>query len=263
VRRGVSGDIRFRADDHFLAGVVEVDEASAGGIVAATTRAYRDLAAFLAAGEHPHLLRTWNYFDAINAGAGDTERYRAFCTGRVAGLAQHPPEQHPAATVIGRRDGSRMLQVYWLAGRNPGITIDNPRQVSPWRYPREYGETSPTFSRAMLVSPRLLLVSGTASIVGHASQHAGNTARQLREVLANLERLLEQAHEQSPFLPATFGTGTRLKAYVRNAGDATPVTEYLRTLLPATPMLVLQGDVCRKDLLVELDCLQGVPQSNQ
>lgn len=263
VRRGSAGDIRYSADEHFLAGVIEVDETRAGGIVASATHAYRELAAFLAQGEHPHLLRTWNYFDAINEGAGDAERYRGFCTGRVAGLGTCRRQQHPAATVIGRRDGEHMLQVYWLAGRQPGVALDNPRQVSPWRYPREYGETAPAFSRAMLVSPRLLMVSGTASIVGHASQHAGDTVRQLHEVLANLKSLLARAHAQSPLLPVTFGAGTRLKAYVRNAADGMLVTEQLQALLPHAPMLVLQGDVCRKDLLVELDCLQGAIQSNE
>ncbi len=261
VRRGSSGDIRYSADEHFLAGVIEVDETRAGGIVASATYAYRELAAFLAQGEHPHLLRTWNYFDAINEGAGDAERYRGFCTGRVAGLGSHRQEQHPAATVIGRRDGERVLQVYWLAGRQPGVALDNPRQVSPWRYPREYGETAPTFSRAMLVSTDLLLVSGTASIVGHASHHAGDITRQLREIITNLESLLLRAHEHVPPLPATFGPGTRLKAYVRNSEDAVLVTEQLRMALPGTPFLALQGDVCRNDLLVELDCLHAAATS--
>jgi chorismate lyase / 3-hydroxybenzoate synthase len=257
VRRGAAGGIRFSADDHFLAGVIEIDEAAHDGIVGVTAHAYRDIAAFLASSRHPYLLRTWNYFDAINEGAGDGERYRGFCTGRVAGLADWKLAQHPAATVIGRRDGKRVLQVYWLAGRKPGVALDNPRQVSPWRYPREYGETAPTFSRAMLVSPKLLLVSGTASIVGHVSQHPGDTRQQLDEILANLKSMLEHAQAHSPLLPKTFGGGTRFKAYVRNAADAVSVEEKLRSVLPGPARLILQGDVCRSDLLVEFDCLHG------
>ncbi len=260
VRRGAAGEIRFSADDHFLAGVIEIDEAAHDGIVGAAAHAYRAIAAFLASTDHPYLLRSWNYFDAINEGAGDGERYRGFCTGRVAGLADWKQAQHPAATVIGRREGDRVLQVYWLAGRKPGVALDNPRQVSPWRYPREYGETAPTFSRAMLGSPKLLLVSGTASIVGLVSQHPGNTRQQLGEILANLQSMLEHAQAHSPVLPTTFGAGTRLKAYVRFTKDAGLVEKELRAALPAAPLLVLQGDVCRGDLLVELDCLQSPHQ---
>lgn len=143
VNSGVDGPIRFAADDHFLAGVIEVDERDHGGIMAATRFAYGAIAEFQASSRYPHLLRTWNYFDAINDGAGDSERYREFCSGRVAGLAGPKQGQHPAATVIGRRDGDRVLQVYWLAGQQPGIAIENPRQLSAYRYPRQYGQTPP------------------------------------------------------------------------------------------------------------------------
>jgi chorismate lyase/3-hydroxybenzoate synthase len=142
---GECGAIRFSSDDHFLAGVIEVPERDHGDIAEATAFAYRAIAGFQARSVHPHLLRTWNYLDAINLGAGEHERYRAFCAGRVAGLGRPGHAQHPAATVIGRRDGERVLQVYWLAGREPGVALENPRQVSAYLYPRQYGETPPTF----------------------------------------------------------------------------------------------------------------------
>jgi chorismate lyase/3-hydroxybenzoate synthase len=259
VRTGTAGSIRYCADDHFLAAVVELQETTQGGIGTATAQAYREIANFQAASEYPHLLRTWNYLDGINDGEGQAERYRGFCSGRVAGLMGLNQAQHPAATVIGRRDGERVLQVYWLAGRRPGLAIENPRQVSAYRYPRQYGETAPTFSRAMLVAPGTLMISGTASIVGHASRHAGDAREQVREILANLATLLARAHALSPTLPAQLGIGTQIKAYVRREQDAAAVEELLREQLPAgAPLLVLQGDVCRADLLVEFDCLQAV-----
>ena len=256
VTEGRHGPVRFASDDHFLAGLIEVDEHQQGGIVEATAYAYRQLAAFLSGSAFPHLLRTWNYFDAINEGAGDAERYRCFCTGRVSGLAQWRQGGHPAATVIGRIDGTRVLQLYWLAGRDPGFALENPRQVSAYRYPRKYGATPPTFSRAMLV-PGMLMISGTASIVGHASQHEGDVGQQVREILNNLSSLLAEAHARSSGVPRQFGAGTQIKAYVRRASDAPHVEALIREHLPmGAPLLVLQGDVCRSDLLVELDCMQ-------
>src|SRR5215218_3031885 len=82
-----SGAIRSAADEHFLVGVIEVDEREHGGIVAATEHAYRAIARFQKDSPYRHLLRTWNYLDAINQGDGDNERYRGFCSGRVAGVA--------------------------------------------------------------------------------------------------------------------------------------------------------------------------------
>lgn len=255
VTRGATGSVRYSADDHFLAGAIDVDESRHGGIEGATAFAYREISALQQVSNYPHLLRTWNHVDAINVGDGDAERYRGFCSGRVAGLG-HALTQHPAATVIGQRDGKRVLQVYWLAGRRPGVALENPRQLPAYQYPRQYGQTSPTFSRAMLISPDALLISGTASIVGHASLHPGRVADQVEEILANLETLISCAHTQSPVLPAKIGRNTMIKAYVRHREDAADVERRLRAHLPAdAEVLVLLGDVCRADLLVEFECL--------
>src|SRR5690349_4690596 len=256
VVRGIAEGIHHSSDDHFLAGVIEVDEAAHGGIAGAAEYAYRAITRLQEHSNYLHLLRTWNHVDAINLGDGDAERYRGFCSGRVAGLDGRPLTQFPAATVIGRRDGKRVLQVYWLAGRRPGIALENPRQTSAYRYPRQYGQTSPTFSRAMLVSTDTLMVSGTASIVGHASQHPGSVAGQVDEILENLDTLLSRAQAQSAELPAHFSGSTLVKAYVRHRADVAEVERRLRAQLPdGAPMLVLLGDVCRADLLVEFDCL--------
>ena len=80
----------------------------------------------------------------------------------------------------------------------------------------------------MLVPGPLLLVSGTASIVGHASMHCGDTAAQLRETLANLDVLLQPAHASGASLSARFNAGSLLKVYLRHGGDAAIVDRCLR-----------------------------------
>src|SRR5690606_40067883 len=77
--------------------------------------AYSRLAACTTGSRTPHLLRVWNYVDAITLGSGDDERYRAFCVGRARGLGDFDVRTLPAATAIGRCDGERVVQVYWLA----------------------------------------------------------------------------------------------------------------------------------------------------
>jgi chorismate lyase/3-hydroxybenzoate synthase len=262
VIEGETGGVRFTHDDHFLVGLVEVPEETHDGIAQAAESAYRAIARFQAASAFPHLLRTWNYFDAINDGSGDAERYRGFCTGRVAGLSGFHQAQYPAATVIGQRGGRRRLQIYWLASREPGLALENPRQVSAFRYPREYGQTAPTFSRAMLVTPETLMISGTASIVGHASRHRGDVRAQVQEILANLDSLLMRARQHAPALPPRLDAQSLLKVYLRNADDLPAVEHVLRERLsPEAPLLILHGDVCRAELLVELDCVVRAPFS--
>src|SRR3546814_21186144 len=93
------------------------------------------MTSFVGASQTPHLLRVWNYLDAITFGDGDAERYREFCVGRARGLGDFDTHALPAATAIGRCDDARVVQVYWLAASTHGTTAENPRPVSAYRYP--------------------------------------------------------------------------------------------------------------------------------
>ena len=250
VRHGRAGELAWSSDGEHLFFSIEVDEAAHGGVGGAAEHAYACLGPFVAASDTPHILRLWNYLDAINLGDGDDERYRRFCAGRARGMDAHVPSRYPAATAIGRHDGERRLQVYGLAARHPGTPVENPRQVSAWRYPREYGPTAPTFARGMRTASAELLISGTAAVVGHASRHAGDIDAQLDETIANLESLAIEAGARPPGLDGH----SVMKAYVRHDADAPHVAEMLRARLPALGgLLLLGGDICRRELLVEVD----------
>jgi len=267
VRCGRDGAVAWSDDGALLFASMELDEDALAGdardddIERAAQAAYARLSAFVAARGYPHLLRMWNYLDGITAGEGDAERYRRFCVGRAQGLGSFDPHALPAATAIGRVDGVRRLQVYLLAARVPGTPLENPRQVSAYRYPREYGPQSPSFARALLPpsSQVPLLLSGTASIVGHASQHADSLRAQLDETLTNLDSLLGAARERTPALSPHLDASSRLKVYVRDAADADAVAAQLEARLGTrVPWLMLHADVCRRELLVEIEGMHGV-----
>ena len=249
--------VAWASDGVLMFGALQVEENAHGGIIGAAEHAYAQLLQTLPAHAYPHLLRIWNYLDAITEGEGDNERYREFCVGRARGIGDIDTGTLPAATAIGRLDGVRVLQVYWLAARSAGTPLENPRQVSAYRYPRQYGRQSPSFARAMLAAAgsRLpLLLSGTASVVGHATLHGDCTQRQLQETFANFDALIGAARAQRPGLPAHFGTGSRLKVYVRDAAEVPSVRTMLAELLPPqVPYIVLHAAVCRRDLRVEID----------
>ncbi|HEY2621955.1 MAG TPA: pteridine-dependent deoxygenase, partial [Dyella sp.] len=42
-------------------------------------------------------------------------------------------------------------------------------------------------------------------------------------------------------------------AYVRHPTDAPHVRDFMQHRLPGVPVLLLHGDVCRQELLVEID----------
>ena len=257
VRCGRSDGIAWSADGQLQFGALEVTDAGTGdAIESAAAQAYARLQDWLADSGYPHPLRLWNYFDAITAGDGDDERYRRFCVGRAQGIGRAlTPAELPAATAIGHPVTTGRLQLYWLAAKAPGTPLENPRQLQAWRYPRQYGPQAPGFARALLPAPASmpLLVSGTAAVVGHASQHGDSLEAQVAEVLANLGSLVDAAGTLRQALPGRPGTGTRLKVYVRDSEALPTVAALLRQRLPGVPALLLHGHVCRRELAVEID----------
>ncbi|RBE77001.1 pteridine-dependent deoxygenase, partial [Xanthomonas oryzae pv. oryzae] len=138
VRSGREGNIAWSSDGHLHFGVIEIDEQDLD-IEEAAAKAYAEITAFVSGSQTPRLLRIWNYLDAITLGSGDRERYRQFCVGRARGLGAFDTAQLPAATAVGRCDDERIIQIYWLAAANAGMPLENPRQVSAYNYPRQYG----------------------------------------------------------------------------------------------------------------------------
>lgn len=259
VLTGVEGMVRWSHDGSVLFGAIEIPELDSD-IEAAAADAYAMLSTFLTKCGFPHLLRTWNYLDAVTEGDGDAERYRRFCVGRVRGLRSLDEAALPAATCIGRFDGVRRLQVYWLSAREAGTPLENPRQVSAFRYPRQYGPQSPSFSRALLPPAATglpLLQSGTAAIVGHVSQHTGSWQEQLEETLTNLQSLVDAARQQRPDLPAQLGAESLLKVYVRDAANLAAVATQMAQLPGSPAHVVLHAEVCRAELLVEIEGMHG------
>ena len=232
-------------------------ETDGADIEATAERAYARLITCVRPSAHPYLLRVWNYFPAINAGEGDGERYRRFCVGRARGVDGRFNDPPPAATAIGASEASGRLQLIALCARAPAIALENPRQTPAWRYPREFGPVSPGFSRGALVdadgdAPRLI-ASGTASIVGHVSQHVGDAAAQLRESLANLDALLAEGGARAGRRFALAGCEA-LRIYLRDPADLAPLQAVVADSgLPAARIAFLQGDICRRELAVEIE----------
>lgn len=257
VLAGQQGHVRFACDDHYLFAVVERDEREFKGIDAAAEAVYAEIMRFQRASGYPALLRLWNFLDHINQGSGDLERYRQFCIGRGRGLIDTPCERFPAASALGRQQTTHKLQTVWLAARQPGSPLENPRQMSAYRYPRSYGPTSPSFSRATLTNDGTLIVSGTASIVGHVSRHPGDPMAQLAETLENLAALTSHAATHNPKLRDA-GLSRLFRVYIRHPEHADAIATQLQRALPGSRAIFLAADVCRSELLLEIEAvMQG------
>ncbi|MEJ0086079.1 MAG: hypothetical protein WDO72_10370 [Pseudomonadota bacterium] len=258
VETGTFGDFGFAHDGDYLFANLVVPAERCDDVERLTRSSYLRLDHLIRSRGYPYWLRAWNYLVDITAGDGEAERYRRFNAGRYSavGLSSGVEQNLPAASALGSETGGFVLCC--LAGRKPGVQIENPRQVSASLYPRRYGLRSPMFARAALVPNgrgAQLLVSGTASIVGHESLHIGDPLAQLEETARNFEALVEAAMKADSGGPRASRVRLEsLKVYLRNREDYPRLIPRIRRLfaVEAEP-LVLRADICRRELLVEIE----------
>lgn len=251
------GRLAYAHNSEVLLGHLHIDTQDLTNLEGTTRIAYERIDALLHRLGYPFPLRMWNFLPHINHGQGDAERYRQFSQGRFNSLAVKPEFESalPAATAIGTQGNS--MSVSFLAARAPGEQVENPRQVSAFHYPAKYGPTSPSFSRANLkhwTDGVHLFVSGTASVVGHQSLHPNDPLAQLDETHRNIQALLENANSLQP--SAGPFRVSALKIFVRHTEDWPLLLPRIRERFGAqVPLLALTGDICRRDLLLEIEGL--------
>ena len=257
------GRVHYRYCDEFLFGSITLDEErfdrnGSAALQRATMTAYQGIFAVLEGMRHRHLIRVWNYLPEINREADGDERYRHFNSARQTAFrnsGRSTVGTVPAASALGSPAGSP-ISIYFLASREPATMIENPRQTSAYYYPPKFGTHSPVFSRACVLSELAgtnLFVSGTASIVGHETIHRGDVTAQTRETLANIDALLGETNRVVGAKRYCLD-GLKFKVYVRQPSDLGAIESVLSASLPAsTPIVYLQADVCREDLLVEIE----------
>jgi chorismate lyase/3-hydroxybenzoate synthase len=259
IKPGSWDRLRFSQGEELTMGHIALDLREASDMREASRAAYEILQTYLQQSPHQWPLKIWNYIPGINQGQGDEELYRQFCLGRADAVLIDPGDSPPlpAATAIGSRAEEPALQVYFLAAALPGLDVENPRQVSAWRYPRQYGPKSPLFSRGTILrlnGSQQFLISGTASVVGHQTHHENQVANQLSESLRNVHSLLEEGYRLTGDSHARLDAEGMLKVYIRDPSDLELIRKTLDAEAPAEiPRIYLQGDICRENLLTEID----------
>ncbi len=249
-----NGTFKVAHTAEYLFGVLELDEQL--DIQTASHRAYQALLACCKDMGKPHLLRLWNYMPHINALENGEERYRLFNSGRREALFEANylvKDGAPAACALGSHRG--VCKIAFLSATKPCTPIENPRQVSAYNYPKDYGVNPPIFSRAgwfqQAGGKDMLFISGTASIVGHKTLHIGDIALQTKETIINMQAVLQEANRLAG---SELWTLNHLhgQVYVRNPADIVTIQTILKqyALLNFT---YLHADICRSDLLVEIE----------
>jgi enamine deaminase RidA (YjgF/YER057c/UK114 family) len=219
------------------------------------------------------ILRTWLYLGGIvdddgavqrykelNRARADVFQYMPFLTDRLPGGYEGPA--FPASTGIGTAGRSitmSALAVVSDADDVVAVPLENPRQTAAYNYSARYSPTSPKFSRglALCCGPdTALFISGTASITHSETRHTGDVVAQTHETLENITALISE-HNLSHH--GLHGRGTSLdglgvaRAYIKRPADYAAVRAVCEQRLGDVPVTYVIADVCRPDLLVEIE----------
>jgi enamine deaminase RidA (YjgF/YER057c/UK114 family) len=161
----------------------------------------------------------------------------------------------PASTCVGARNGAgSALMAECLAYVPLGEGVEAKAVTSPLQCPAPaYGSS---FSRAVELSTpelRRLYVSGTASISQDGrSVHVGDVARQVERTIEVAEAILKSCG-------MGWGDVSRAIGYYKRSADcpplgAPPFGGYCKGLeLPGFPVALIKNDICRDDLLFEIE----------
>jgi enamine deaminase RidA (YjgF/YER057c/UK114 family) len=199
-----------------------------------------------------HVVRTWLYIDGILDwyGAFNAARTRFFNERGIFELTV------PASTGIGVRNPAGTAIVSDLVAVRPrdgSVTIN--ALPSPMQCPATDYKSS--FSRALEVDfpdHRRLYISGTASIDEHGeTDHVGDVEGQIDLSMRVVEAILESTGMQWSDL-------SRAVAYFRNSADVPLFGDYCsKNGLPPMPIAIAHADICRDDLLfeIEVDAVTG------
>jgi len=249
IESGENQGCLWRQSDEFLfvstaVSIIDDNYADAG------EQAYSRLLSYIHQSEFPYPIRFWNNMPAINKGDGDLEKYRQFCTGRFQSFksSNYQDDDFPAASAVGHHASD--LLVYVICSKHAGVHHQNQLQVDAFNYPKEYGKTSPSFARATSLNiqdQQLFFISGTASIVGHKTVYEGDLTGQLKTTENNILQLLNQVEKQRSNIQT-------MKVYIRHPEDFPITQNFLDHAFPNSQKVYLHADICRKDLLVEVEC---------
>lgn len=211
------------------------------------------------------IVRQWNYIPDIlkmrNLEGKNLQNYQVFNEIRQKYYASCSfMDGYPAATGIGTRNGNYNLDFYAVKSslQVQKVGLSNPKQQNAYEYQQTFlvGDTlsgqskkTPLFERAKLLKSddTIIFISGTASIIGQETIGIGDVHSQTEVTISNMQELIPMLNE----LQKT--EYTYLRAYIKELKDFQTVRTICESHFPNVSVSYLQADVCRENLLVEIE----------
>ncbi len=247
----------------FLAGISGFESVSNDSAEKQARRMFRNAAALLQAqGLSPrHIVRTWIYLPRLLHWYGDFNGVRNACFREFGIIDDHGKGRLPASTGIqgARQSGEEcFMDLLAIDGASDAAPVATAMRNVRQNEASEYGSA---FSRGIAVrtdSPPTLYVSGTASIDARGDTvYPGDEQGQIVETLLNVAALLD-GHK------ARLHDIRQATAYCKDERTYRVFERVVKLLdLTDIPFVPVLADICREELLFEIDCVAvAAPSEN-
>ncbi len=230
--------------------------------------------------EASDIFKQWNYIPQITATDADNyQHYQAFNDSRSEfyRTADWTKSGYPAATGIGMDCGAVTIDLIAVKPLNDKIKIipiDNDLQLAAHVYSQEVligtegdiveGKSTPKFERAKALGNKeegyVCYISGTAAIRGEESI-GDNAAEQTVLTMENIEHLISE-HTCNKYGVELSDNQRKVyiaRAYVKRECDAVAIKAEVNKRWPHISMIYLSADVCRDELLIEIEAISNMP----
>ncbi|MDR3232104.1 MAG: hypothetical protein LBT46_00275 [Planctomycetaceae bacterium] len=231
-------------------------------------------------------VRTWIYQGHLVLPEGNTLRYKELNRARTDFFAEtkflkkylpadYQGAVYPASTGIGTDCMDVVIGAVAIDSKRKDIIavpLENPNQTSAFEYAAVYSPQSPKFARAMAVAfpaGTLIFISGTASITNSESRYPEDPIRQTEQTLDNIAALISGTNLQSHGIDTRNIDGGQsglenlgsTRVYIKRSGDLEVVRRVCERRLKDVPIIYTIADVCRSELLVEIEGLAVITET--
>lgn len=219
------------------------------------------------------IVRTWIYQGHLVLPEGKTQRYKELNRARtdffngVEFLKDYLPlgslgGVYPASTGIGADDVDVVIGAIAISTCRKdfvAVPLENPNQTSAFDYGAVYSPQSPKFSRAMAMTAGnscLIFISGTASITESESRFPEDPKKQTEQTLDNIAALIDGKNLEKHGISGFVSDLNHLqvaRVYVKRPNELAIIKRVCGKRLGNIPILYTIADVCRPELLVEIE----------
>ncbi|MCP4219436.1 MAG: hypothetical protein GY765_32675 [bacterium] len=221
-----------------------------------------------------HVVRQWNYIEGIVEERTDdgqlSQNYQVFNDVRSVNYKEAEfIDGYPAATGIGMTYGGVVLEftAVDIPGQKAIFPIQNPGQIDAHRYSQEVligkaaeglkQKTTPKFERAKAVESLdsyCIYISGTAAIQGQQTI-SSEVGKQTHITIDNISHLVsrENLRDHGMDISSTSFGYTYIRVYIKYKNDMEEVKRICEERYAGVPTLYVVADICRPDLLVEIE----------